>query len=248
MIRLAGTVARLPRYLKLAKGLAGEPTLPAQHKAAVGLGLGYAVLPFDLIPGIIPVLGQLDDMAAVLLGIRHALRACPPDVGAAHLARAGLKPSAIDDDLRTVAVASVWLVSKAAELGGRAVSGTAALVGTAFERTGLAAGSSVDEDAWSGNGDTAMASAASGGEARRLAGSGTNGDSPAGDAADGAALTGHNADGGAAPDNAVCGAAATKRADDEVPARGRGRRAAGAAGRALARLQKRATGRHAPAE
>jgi uncharacterized membrane protein YkvA (DUF1232 family) len=120
LIRLAGTVARLPRYLKLAQGLAGEPAVAARHKAALGLGIGYAVLPFDLLPGVIPVVGQMDDLAALLLGIRHTLRACPADVAAAHLARAGLKASALDDDLRVVAVATVWLVSGAASLGLRA--------------------------------------------------------------------------------------------------------------------------------
>src|SRR5215212_106592 len=120
LIRLAGTVARLPRYLKLAQGLAREPAVAARHKTALGLGIGYAVLPFDLLPGVIPVVGQLDDLAALLLGIRHTLRACPPDVAAAHLARAGLKATALDDDLRVVAVATVWLVSSAGSRGLRA--------------------------------------------------------------------------------------------------------------------------------
>src|SRR5438067_3497780 len=121
LIRLAGTVARLPRYLNLAQGLAREPAVAAQHRAALGLGIGYAVLPFDLLPGVIPVVGQLDDLAALLLGIRHTLRACPPDVAAGHLSRVGLKATALDDDLRVVAVATVWLVSGAASLGLRAV-------------------------------------------------------------------------------------------------------------------------------
>jgi uncharacterized membrane protein YkvA (DUF1232 family) len=120
LIRLAGTVARLPRYLKLAQGLARESAVAPRHKAALGLGIGYAVLPFDLLPGVIPVVGQLDDLAALLLGIRHTLRACPPDVAAAHLARAGLKATALDDDLRVVAVATVWLVSSAGSLSLRA--------------------------------------------------------------------------------------------------------------------------------
>jgi uncharacterized membrane protein YkvA (DUF1232 family) len=129
MIRLAGTVARLPRYMNLAQGLARDPAIGTGHKAALGLGLGYAVLPFDLLPGIIPVIGQLDDLAAVLLGIRHTLEAAPPAIAAAHLERVGLKRTAIDDDLRTVAVATIWLVSGAASLGARAVRCPARLLG-----------------------------------------------------------------------------------------------------------------------
>jgi uncharacterized membrane protein YkvA (DUF1232 family) len=128
LLRLAGTVARLPRYVKLAQALAREPALSARHKAALSLGLGYVALPVDLIPGVIPVLGQLDDLAALLLGLRHALRACPPEVARAHLARAGLAETALDADLRTVAVAGTWVVAGAAVVGARAVGGALRLV------------------------------------------------------------------------------------------------------------------------
>ncbi len=136
LIRLAGTVARLPRYLNLAQALARDPAVGTRHKAALGLGIGYAVLPFDLIPGVIPVVGQLDDLAALLLGIRHTLRTCPPDVADAHLARVGLKASALDEDLRTVAVATVWLASGAASLGARAARAPLRLLGRVVGRGG----------------------------------------------------------------------------------------------------------------
>lgn len=147
LVRLAGTVARLPRYLNLAQGLAREPAVAAQHKAALGLGIGYAVLPFDLIPGIIPVVGQLDDLAALLLGIRHTLRACPDDVAAAHLERVGLKATALDDDLRTVAVATVWLASSAASLGARAARAPLRLLGGVLGK-GRARAKGPAEPAW----------------------------------------------------------------------------------------------------
>jgi uncharacterized membrane protein YkvA (DUF1232 family) len=119
LVRLAGTVARLPRYLNLAQALARDPTIAARRKSALGLGIGYAVLPLDLIPGVIPVVGQLDDLAALLLAIRHALGGCSREEAAAHLARAGLAPTALDADLRTVAVAGIWLVARTARLGTR---------------------------------------------------------------------------------------------------------------------------------
>ena len=122
LVRLAGTVARLPRYLNLAQGLARESSVAPMRKAALVGGFGYAVLPFDLIPGVIPLIGQLDDLAALLLGIRTALRGCAPEVARAHMERAGLAETALDADLRNVEVASVWLVSKVGSLGARAVS------------------------------------------------------------------------------------------------------------------------------
>jgi uncharacterized membrane protein YkvA (DUF1232 family) len=120
MVRLAGTVARLPRYLKLTHELVRDPSIPATSKAVLAAGYGYAALPFDLIPGIIPVAGQLDDLAAVLLALRHAVNTCP-DAAEGHLARAGLSQTALDADLKTVREAGMWLARKTAVLGLRAV-------------------------------------------------------------------------------------------------------------------------------
>lgn len=131
LVRLAGTVARLPRYLYLAQALARDPAISARRKSALALGLGYAVLPFDLLPGVIPVVGQLDDLAALLLGIRQALQGLAPQDAAAHLGRAGLAPTALDADLRIVAVAGVWLAAGTASLAARAVRAPLRLLGAA---------------------------------------------------------------------------------------------------------------------
>ena len=131
LVRLAGTVARLPRYLFLAQALARDPAVPVRRKSALALGLGYAVLPFDLLPGIIPVVGQLDDLAALLLGIRQALRGLAPDAAAAHLHHAGLAPGALDADLRIVGVAGVWLATSTASLAARIARAPLRLLGAA---------------------------------------------------------------------------------------------------------------------
>lgn len=123
MMRLAGTVARLPRYLQLAKALFNDAAIPVPRKAALAAGIGYAVLPFDILPGIIPIVGQLDDLAALLLGLRVALRGCPPETAAAHLQSAGVSRGQLDDDLRTVAVATLWIGRKTAQ-GGRKLVGS----------------------------------------------------------------------------------------------------------------------------
>lgn len=117
LAKLGGTVARLPRYLKLAHGLARDPAVPALRKSALVGGIGYAILPFDVLPGIIPLVGQLDDLAALLLGIRVALAGCPPDTAQAHLARVGLAETAIDADLQTVREAATWFAKGALHLG-----------------------------------------------------------------------------------------------------------------------------------
>ena len=67
-------------------------------------------------PGIIPVVGQLDDAVVVLLAIRHALTGLPPADREAALARAGLDPRALDDDLRTIGMTYAWLGRRGARI------------------------------------------------------------------------------------------------------------------------------------
>ena len=73
-----------------------------------------AISPIDLVPGIIPVAGQMDDVAALLIAIRFAVRMTPKEVSMPHLERAGIMPQQIDDDLKAVRDATVWLAKRAA--------------------------------------------------------------------------------------------------------------------------------------
>ncbi len=116
-------VKRLPRYLQLAIGLGRDGRVPRGAKVAVGLGGAYAVSPIDLVPGIIPVAGQLDDMLVLLLSLRQALRACPPELAAARLAAAGLTAATLDDDLAACRAMLRWIAAKSLRLSGRAARG-----------------------------------------------------------------------------------------------------------------------------
>ena len=90
---------RWPGYAQLAWGLVRDPRIPASARRwVVGAGL-YNLSPLDPIPGVIPVLGQLDDYAVLLLAIRKALRAAPEEVRGEHLARARSSEAQIDQDL-----------------------------------------------------------------------------------------------------------------------------------------------------
>jgi uncharacterized membrane protein YkvA (DUF1232 family) len=57
-----------------------DPRTPWYAKVFVALVVGYAFSPIDLIPDPIPVLGYLDDLLLVPLGIALALRMIPPAV------------------------------------------------------------------------------------------------------------------------------------------------------------------------
>ena len=77
----ARAIARLvPDVARLALRLARDRRLPWPARLAVVLLAGYLALPFDLVPDVIPVLGQLDDALVALLVLRYALRAAGPDL------------------------------------------------------------------------------------------------------------------------------------------------------------------------
>lgn len=71
---------------------ARDPRVPWYAKAVAAAVAAYALSPIDLIPDFIPVVGYLDDLVIVPLGILLAVRLIPPDLmgelRAAALARA----------------------------------------------------------------------------------------------------------------------------------------------------------------
>ena len=118
LARLAGTVGRLPRYARLARRLLADPGLSRKRKLLVGAAVAYLASPIDLVPGLIPVAGQLDDIAAVLLALRIALSGLSADDARAHLDDVGLSSSAIDADLANVRAAAGWIGVTAAGAAG----------------------------------------------------------------------------------------------------------------------------------
>jgi uncharacterized membrane protein YkvA (DUF1232 family) len=59
---------------------ARDPRVPWYAKALALVVAGYALSPIDLIPDFIPVLGYLDDLLLVPLGILLTVRLIPPDL------------------------------------------------------------------------------------------------------------------------------------------------------------------------
>ncbi|MGH7797647.1 MAG: YkvA family protein [Candidatus Binatia bacterium] len=78
-------LTHLPSFLKLFSRLAKDSrVLPGAKLVLVGI-LVYLVLPTDLIPDFLPVMGQLDDLAVILGGLKLFLRLCPADVVQQHV-------------------------------------------------------------------------------------------------------------------------------------------------------------------
>ncbi len=70
----------IPDCLVLFKRLLGDDRVPRTRKLLLLAGLAYLALPFDLVPDVIPVAGQLDDAILVALILRAVLRAAGPAV------------------------------------------------------------------------------------------------------------------------------------------------------------------------
>ena len=80
MALLRETAARLKTELAVYRLVLQHPRTPLAAKALLGLAVGYALMPFDLIPDFIPVLGHLDDLVIVPVLVILALKLIPQDV------------------------------------------------------------------------------------------------------------------------------------------------------------------------
>lgn len=95
-------VKRIPAYARLAAALARDADVPHRARAVLVVGGAYMVSPIDLVPGVIPVAGQLDDLYVLLMAIRQAIRMSPQDVADRHLEKQGISQTALDDDLAAI--------------------------------------------------------------------------------------------------------------------------------------------------
>src|SRR5690606_12179907 len=73
-------VRDLPRFLSLLWGLYRDSRVSVFDKALVVATIGYVVMPLDLIPDFIPVLGQLDDLYLLALALDRLLNNAGVDV------------------------------------------------------------------------------------------------------------------------------------------------------------------------
>jgi uncharacterized membrane protein YkvA (DUF1232 family) len=122
--RFAALVRRFPAYARLAWRLSRDERLSRGRRAAVLGAAAYMASPIDLVPGVIPFAGQLDDAAVALLGLRFALRGLPREVREEHLRAVGMGEADLDHDLVTVRQGAGWLARRGGRLalrGGRAV-------------------------------------------------------------------------------------------------------------------------------
>lgn len=98
--------------------LAGrDPRTPLAAKLLVILVVAYALSPIDLIPDFIPVLGYVDDLLLLPLGIYLAMRLVPRELWQELQARAESEQSALPANRRAAVVVVLCWIAAAALLG-----------------------------------------------------------------------------------------------------------------------------------
>lgn len=80
MGRLREIAARLKTELAVYRRILKHPRTPFAAKLILGLAVGYALMPFDLIPDFIPVIGHLDDLVIIPALVVLALWLIPDDI------------------------------------------------------------------------------------------------------------------------------------------------------------------------
>ena len=103
-VGLAKVVVRLPMYARIVWGLMRDPRTPIGLKGMLAAALAYVVMPIDLIPDAIPLLGHADDLTVLLLVLDLFIQNAPADVRAEHAARARNGTADLDRDLERLRV------------------------------------------------------------------------------------------------------------------------------------------------
>ncbi|MBV9077052.1 MAG: DUF1232 domain-containing protein [Methylobacteriaceae bacterium] len=92
---------------------ARDPRVPWYAKAVCAGVAAYALSPIDLIPDVIPVLGLLDDLVFVPLGILLAIRLVPPPLMAEFRAEAERRAERPTSRAAAAAIVGLWLATAA---------------------------------------------------------------------------------------------------------------------------------------
>ena len=88
-----------------------DPRTPWYAKVMAAVVVAYAVSPIDLIPDFIPVLGYLDDLILLPIGIALAVRMIPRDVfeDCRRKAREARDAKGPSGRIAAVVIAAVWI-------------------------------------------------------------------------------------------------------------------------------------------
>jgi uncharacterized membrane protein YkvA (DUF1232 family) len=90
---------------------ARDPRVPWYAKALAIAVAAYAASPIDLIPDFIPVIGYLDDLIIVPLGIALVIRLVPPAIMAEHRQRAAASSDRPASIVAAGVIIAIWIAT-----------------------------------------------------------------------------------------------------------------------------------------
>ena len=109
--RIRASAHRLRRDTLALWYAARSPDTPLLARLLAALVAAYAFSPIDLIPDFIPVLGLLDDLILVPLGIALVLRLIPAEQMARHRAAAEAAADQPRSWTGAIAIVAIWLLA-----------------------------------------------------------------------------------------------------------------------------------------
>jgi uncharacterized membrane protein YkvA (DUF1232 family) len=83
----------LANFARLFWRLFRDPRVPLYLKGMVLMAFLYVLSPFDFVPDFLPIVGQVDDLALLILAVYYFIRWSPRDIVGEHVA-------AIDEEFR----------------------------------------------------------------------------------------------------------------------------------------------------
>jgi uncharacterized membrane protein YkvA (DUF1232 family) len=87
---------------------ARDPRVPWYAKAVAAAVAAYALSPIDPIPDFIPIVGYLDELVVLPLGIRLAVKLIPPDVMDEHRAAAAKAATKPTSRIAAAVIVAMW--------------------------------------------------------------------------------------------------------------------------------------------
>ena len=108
--RLREWARRIKRDLVAVAGAARDPRTPALARILAVLVIAYALSPIDLIPDVVPVLGLLDDVILVPLGLLLVIRLIPPPILDEHRQRAEAAGRLPPNRIAGAVIVALWLL------------------------------------------------------------------------------------------------------------------------------------------
>ncbi|MDA0240075.1 MAG: DUF1232 domain-containing protein [Proteobacteria bacterium] len=88
-----------------------DPRVPWYAKAVAVAVAAYAFSPIDLIPDFIPVIGYLDDLILLPLGVLLVVKLIPPEIMAEHRAAADTARQRPVSRTASVVIVCIWIAS-----------------------------------------------------------------------------------------------------------------------------------------